>query len=67
MPEGTHRAGEPQEPADPWAAAPGEPEPDWAEEIRAGRRARGERLKELFATLDEDPPTGRGRPSAPRR
>jgi hypothetical protein len=33
-----------------------EPEPDWAEEIRARRRARGERLREIFATFDEEPP-----------
>jgi hypothetical protein len=63
MPQGKHREGQPQEPAVPWAEAPGEPEPDWAEEIRAGRRARGERLKELFATLDDEP--GQGRAQAP--
>lgn len=32
-----------------------EPEPDWAEEIRARRRARGDRLREIFATFDEEP------------
>jgi len=32
-----------------------EPEPEWAEEIRARRRARGDRLRELFATFDEEP------------
>ena len=32
-----------------------EPEPDWAEEIRARRRARGDRLREVFATFDEEP------------
>jgi hypothetical protein len=37
--------------------APGadEPEPDWAEEIRARRRARGDRLREIFATFDDEP------------
>lgn len=30
-------------------------EPDWAEEIRARRRARGERLREVFATFDDEP------------
>jgi len=48
----------PPEPASPWSRPePGEreePEPDWAEEIRCGRRARGERLKDVFAAFDDD-------------
>jgi len=43
--------------ADPTGAAlppsGDEPEPDWAEEIRARRRARGDRLREVFATFDD--------------
>lgn len=31
-----------------------EPEPDWAEEIRALRKARGERLKTLLGSQDEE-------------
>lgn len=34
-----------------------EPEPDWAEEIRARRRARGDRLREIFAAFDDEPAT----------
>jgi hypothetical protein len=69
VPQGKHRAHEPeepQEPAAPWAPAPGEPEPEWAEEIRAGRRARGERLKELFATFDDEPKPGHPKPPRKR-
>ncbi|HEX6844066.1 MAG TPA: hypothetical protein VF235_03020 [Actinomycetota bacterium] len=46
---------EPREPEEASAArqAAEEPEPDWAEEIRALRRARGERLKSLLGTEDE--------------
>jgi hypothetical protein len=44
----------PEDPTMPRAGE--EPEPDWAEEIRARRRARGERLREIFATFDEEPP-----------
>lgn len=41
----------------PWAADAG-PEPTWAEAIRLGRKARGDRLREVFATFaDEDPVT----------
>jgi hypothetical protein len=44
-------------PVDPWSReAPEEPEPDWAEQIRASRKARGERLKDLFATFDRPGP-----------
>ena len=43
----------------PWdrAQADAEPEPEWADAIRAGRKARGERLKDVFATFDDDPAT----------
>jgi len=46
------------------AVSPGadEPEPDWAEEIRARRRARGDRLREIFATFDEAPARGEQAP-----
>ena len=55
MPQGKHQPRPPQEPAAPWEGAPTEPEPDWAEEIRARRKARGEHLKELFAAFDDEP------------
>jgi hypothetical protein len=44
-------------PADdtPWRASPeDEPEPDWAEQIRARRRARAEHLREVFASFEND-------------
>ena len=31
-----------------------EPEPEWAGQIRSFRQARGDRLKELFASFDEE-------------
>ena len=31
-----------------------EPEPEWADAIRRGRRTRTERLRSVFATFDED-------------
>ena len=45
----------------PWdrAERDAEPEPDWAEAIRQGRKDRGERLKDVFATFDDDDPTTR--------
>lgn len=45
----------------PWdrAKADAEPEPEWADAIRAGRKARGERLKDVFATFDDDDPATR--------
>jgi hypothetical protein len=45
----------------PWdrAQTDAEPEPDWADAIREGRKARGERLKDVFATFDEDDPETR--------
>lgn len=60
-------ASQPRErPADA-AVSPGadEPEPDWAEEIRARRRARGDRLREIFATFDDEP--GRREPASQDR
>jgi hypothetical protein len=45
----------PRAPEDPGSAVPGqEPEPEWAGEIRDLRRQRGDRLKQLFATFDEE-------------
>jgi hypothetical protein len=41
----------------PWRTPPeaaDEPEPDWAEQIRARRRARAAQLREVFASFDED-------------
>ena len=39
-----------------------EPEPEWADAIRRGRRSRAERLREVFATFDgEDAPAPRAR------
>ena len=48
----------------PWSADDG-PEPRWAEEIRKGRKERGDRLREVFATFGDDdrPPSSR----TPRR
>ena len=37
-----------------WRGTDEEPEPDWAEQIRQGRKARGERLKDVFDTFDDD-------------
>ena len=31
-----------------------EPEPEWADAIRRGRRSRAERLREVFATFDDE-------------
>jgi hypothetical protein len=35
-----------------------EPEPDWADAIRRGRRTRAERLRTVFATFDDEQATG---------
>jgi hypothetical protein len=49
--------------ADPWSrGAEEEPEPDWVAEIRSGRTARGERLKDVFAAFG-----GSGAADASRR
>jgi hypothetical protein len=53
-PAEAHPTGRPMPPDDDGS------EPDWAEEIRARRRARGDRLREIFATFDED----HGRPGS---
>ena len=61
----TERPTEPEEPVGsevPWAAGSQseepepepEPEPDWAAEIRARRKARGDRLRQIFSTFDEE-------------
>jgi hypothetical protein len=41
-----------------WRDGDEEPEPDWAEQIRAGRKARGDRLRDVFATFDDDDDAG---------
>jgi hypothetical protein len=72
MPREDHPDGPDTGSPDPWSReGPDEPEPDWAEQIRQGRKARGERLKDLFATFDQpgrvdevvpdDPEEGEGR------
>jgi hypothetical protein len=44
------------EPADPGESGlePAQNEPEWAAEIHRLRRARGRRLKRIFATFDDD-------------
>ena len=54
-------------PADdtPWRTSPDdadEPEPDWAEQIRARRRARADQLREIFASFEEND-EGKGPPA----
>jgi hypothetical protein len=39
-----------------WREGDQEPEPDWAEQIRAARKARGDKLRGVFASFDEDDP-----------
>jgi hypothetical protein len=41
----------------PWAVPTedDEPEPDWAEEIRAARRDRGERLRHVYSRFADEP------------
>lgn len=41
----------------PWAAPTegDEPEPEWAEQIRSGRRDRGAQLREVYSTFAEEP------------
>lgn len=48
----------------PWSADAG-PEPAWADAIREGRKARGERLRKVFAAFDDDDDADQGR--RPRR
>ncbi len=64
MPEQPADRANPLDPDHPWSTPQAEePEPDWAEEIRQGRKARGDRLKEIFDGFADDPerpggPTG---------
>jgi len=55
------------EPDVPWSTSrPPEPEPEWADAIRRGRRARVDRLREVFAAFADDTgPVARSRPVAP--
>jgi hypothetical protein len=41
----------------PWTrlAEDEDPEPDWAERIRSGRKARGSTLRERYATFADEP------------
>ena len=41
------------DPQAPWSPDAG-PEPAWAEAIRRGRKARGDRLREVFDTFGDD-------------
>ena len=48
---------DPKDPAEapaPWSREAEEPEPDWAEQIRRSRRSRGERLRDVFATFEDE-------------
>jgi hypothetical protein len=45
-----------REPPAPWSPAEEEPEPEWVEAIRQGRKARGDRLRHVFETLADDDP-----------
>jgi hypothetical protein len=68
---------EPGREPSPWAdpTEMKEPEPDWAREIRARRKARAERLRKVFEELDgrrstdarQDPKSGRTPPSGAER
>ena len=49
----------------PWSVDAG-PEPEWAEAIRRGRKARGDRLREVFAAFDDDPAPEASPPRVPR-
>jgi hypothetical protein len=51
------RSSRPLDPAPWWREGDEEVEPDWADEIRALRRDRGDRLKDVFATFDDDDPS----------
>jgi hypothetical protein len=51
-----------------WRMSDEDPEPDWAELIRAGRRARGDKLRDVFETFDEeDPDAPLPAPTPPKR
>ena len=47
----------PPEEASPWAepADGEESEPEWADQIRSGRKDRGERLREIYARFASEP------------
>jgi hypothetical protein len=47
----------PPDDGSPWAppAEDDEPEPDWAEQIRSGRKARGSTLREVYAKFADEP------------
>jgi hypothetical protein len=51
------RRDEPPHDDSPWAAPPEgeEAEPDWAEQIRSGRRDRGAKLREVYSRFAEEP------------
>ncbi|HEY5905399.1 MAG TPA: hypothetical protein VIX39_06280 [Actinomycetota bacterium] len=49
----------------PWSVDAG-PEPEWAEAIRRGRKARGDRLREVFAAFDDDLAPEASLPRVPR-
>jgi hypothetical protein len=42
-----------------------EPEPEWADAIRRGRRSRAERLREVFSAFDDEDAVPRGEPEEP--
>jgi hypothetical protein len=44
------------DPPAPWSADT-EPEPAWADAIRRGRKARGDRLRTVFAAFGDDDPS----------
>lgn len=44
------------DPPVPWSADTG-PEPAWADAIRRGRKARGDRLRTVFAAFGDDDPS----------
>ena len=52
----------PEPPPEPWSKeTAAEDEPDWAQSIRDGRKARGDRLRSVFAGFDDaddDPTSG---------
>ena len=68
MPE---RRDRPDLPPEPWSKEMAEEdEPDWAQSIRDGRKARGDRLRSVFAGFEdpEDEPTSAvpSKPATPR-
>jgi hypothetical protein len=58
---------EPEGEPSPWAdpSEMKEPEPDWAKEIRARRKARAERLRKVFDGFDGRPQKGPSPPEPP--